>query len=315
MNDMTKDEILKLCKSKGSFDAFFYFLLIRNSVKIESKKHYFYDSFQNYSLCSTLQDSSTSPDGLNLHYAIEKLIENPNPDLAIQAGKCICFCCGQHVPVFFDGENHFIKDDCTFESGPYSVDIAVPSGRIGFANDLRAFFPDVDYDVNKSIGLQNTARDYARYGMYHPFVGNTSPSVFQESDTSIKIGYGESEDYDDPKTENEDHMIITDLWWLSICDMDVLKKRMKLSGEKYRESDEVVNFVLNVKPGIYRCTTYDKPDCSMTLISEDIPPNFTRLRKLKTEEIDYEARDNEIEKAELDSLKALLCYYNSVGSL
>jgi hypothetical protein len=209
------------------------------------------------------------------HAIIGELINNPDPKKALYIGRQQCTCCGTDVPFLFDGEYYIADGDCKDPIGPYSYELAVPSGELICANNLREPFPDVDYYVNHHIGIKNTVRDYAKFGMYHPFVGNSCPSVVKRKNGTIEIG--------DFRGTNS---ICTDLWWASISDREMLKINCKRKNIDYEEFIKNKNhFVISVKPGLYRCTTtsgygfksslYGK----MEFISSEIPEQFFDINK------------------------------------
>jgi len=148
----------------------------------------------------------------------------------------------------------------------YSVRINVPSGKLIFGNDFRDLI-DVaaSYDINRTLGCEQTTRAYADAGMIHVFVGNTCPGVFQVSDTRINIvsperrSAGEEQDYIDlPTKEPKGKLcgsICTDLWWYSAMDYDLFKKLAKKKyGKKWKDRISRLETIVKVKPGCYKAT-------------------------------------------------------------
>ena len=107
---------------------------------------------------------------------------------------------------------------------PVEVEMNVPSGKIIIENDFRELWPEVpDYfDVNETLGLKLTTEAYGRYGMFHGFVGNSCPSVFQKGDTFYigNQGYDDSDEIIDPLPGKRVGGVITDLWWYCVADLD-----------------------------------------------------------------------------------------------
>lgn len=276
MKDYSREKLLSLSTRDGIVNPSSY-LMFASAKNIETKGH----SLGNISFLSSelhkflpVKSENENDYTKKLEMAIGHLILNPDPDNAFVCAKEACHICGEEVSIYFDGENFSIKDECKEKIEEYSFDIAVPSGKICFANDFRNFFPSVDYYVNHFIGIKNTTRDYARYGMYHPFVGNTCPAVVKRKNGIIEIG----------QFKGTNH-ICTDLWWASACDASILKQWVEISGNEWTEENDYADFIVKVKPGIYRCTTKprmtmeDDPSCKMEIISEIIPENFTLFKE------------------------------------
>lgn len=105
------------------------------------------------------------------------------------------------------------------------------SGKIIVENDLRQFFNDEDFDVNSKKGIIQTMEHYAKQGMLHGFVGNSSPTLlFSKKDKKIIIGadYDEYESRETDGLPNDSYKelayVCTDLWWYSIVDVEHFKK-------------------------------------------------------------------------------------------
>jgi hypothetical protein len=127
---------------------------------------------------------------------------------------------------------------------PNFIEIAIniPSGKIAFDDDLRYIFGDdqPNFELNEILGLKLATEHYGRLGIFHGFVGNSSPSVYQNKN---KIAIGCS----GPKRESVGLVgkkvgtIITGLWWYSLMDYDLYVS--KGGDPKVR--------VINVTPGRY----------------------------------------------------------------
>lgn len=243
--------------------------------------------------------------------AMNHLIYNPNPEHAFACCNQTCSICGKEVPIYFDGDKIFIKDECEEKFGEYSFDIAVPSGLICFENDLREYFPSTDYYVNHFYGVKNTTRDYAKYGMFHPFVGNNSPIVVKRRNGTIEIGRFAGKNY-----------ISTDLWWVSACDAQILQKRVEMKGQTWTDAKDFCSFTVKVKPGVYRCTTrpltrdVQDPYCKMELISEEIPEDMVfwgNLNNVDNKNESFDSYKDYLNSAHFDlfqTFKDYISFYN-----
>jgi hypothetical protein len=197
-----------------------------------------------------------------------EVLEKP---IAFPFFRLECSFCGQRLHMGFNGQGLVLLDDaCPYATGLVTEwELNVPSGKIVVANDLRKWFPvDEDHDVNRVIGCHLTTLAYAKIGMAHGFVSNTSPGVYQ-TDSGFVIG-SYDEDWDGDEEEDDDDIgedetgdygesapcpwgesvasICTDLWWYSICDGDELERRR----QRYTPKDLVDCDVVDVRPGVYR---------------------------------------------------------------
>lgn len=315
MTDYNREKLLSLSTQNGIIDPKSY-LMFASAKNIDAKGHNLGNiSFFASELYKFLPIKSESKNDYTktLEKAIGHLILNPNPENAFVCTREACHICGEDVSVYFDGENFSIRDECREKIEEYSFDIAVPSGKICFANDLRSFFPDVDYYVNHFIGIKNTTRDYAKYGMFHPFVGNTCPAVVKRRNGIIEIG----------QFKGTNH-ICTDLWWLSACDASILKKWAEIAGKEWTDENDYADFIIRVKPGIYRCTTKprmsmeDEPSCKMELISEVIPDNFTLFKEASETEAITDVYEAYLKNPNFDILRtfkqSISFYYKDTSS-
>lgn len=224
---------------------------------------------------------------------LESLVENPSAERAVSFSTGFCQICNKPVLFYFDGNSQEVRCHCDYEPTAFSVEIAVPSGVIGFANDLREYFPSTDFrDTNFPREIQNTTYDYAKYDLFYPFVGNTSPRANKVDEGFIKIA-----------NQKQGKKICTDLWWLSICDLDILQKSMlALDPENEEDVKDIVDFTFNVKPGLYRCTvaadtSHLAPPCTLEWISDDIS------KKQTFDEVKYDVLRLEIASLMLDSFE------------
>lgn len=314
MPDYSREKILSMSTRNDVVDPGSY-LMFASAKNIDKKGHGFGNiTFLSSNLYKFVPVKTENKNEYNktLEKAVGNLILNPNPENAFICTSEACHICGEDVNIYFDGENFSIKDECKEKLEGYSFDIAVPSGKICFANDFRRFFPNVDYYVNHFIGIKNTTRDYAKYGMYHPFVGNTCPAVVKRRNGTIEIG----------QFKGTNH-ICTDLWWASACDESILKQWVEISGNKWTDKNDYADFIIEVKPGIYRCTTKprmsmeDEPSCKMELISEIIPDNFTLFKEIDESDIITDVYQAYLKNPNFDivrSFKQSISFYKDTSS-
>lgn len=156
----------------------------------------------------------------------------------------ICWLTGEPVDFWLDNNRIFVKEACSIEFKPIEVLIPVPSGKLVVENNLLQHFSDPDFDVNKFHGIKSTIEVMADQHLFNPFVGNTCPS-FKYNDPQEKSGlifYPENHENDNPDCLGS---VITDLWWLSIIDLEIFKKISSISN-----TDHLMT--VDVKPGWYR---------------------------------------------------------------
>lgn len=197
----------------------------------------------------------------NLPYRLSKRL-TPMLSLGISASEH-CSICSKYVEYVLDNDVIIAQSECPYPDGypPFTVDLNVPSGKIVFANDLRALttLNDRDYDVNSTSEMGRLTKDYASNdAMVHVFVGNSMPGVYRKSDGSVTVengGYDADADYEPLPVEGlELGSICTDLWWFSAMDADVFNQRCKefnLDPEVFAPGwTELI--VVDVAPGIWR---------------------------------------------------------------
>lgn len=129
--------------------------------------------------------------------------------------------------------------------GEHNILIPVPSGRLVFANDMRALTGHVrNYDVNTELGIYAMSVQYGYYGVGHIFVGNSSPCVIQDGDELHVVANTDKEDLG---------AIDTSLWWYSAMDADLFEKRCVAFGIA-PDLAAFDAFVVDVKPGVHAFT-------------------------------------------------------------
>lgn len=201
-------------------------------------------------------------------------------------GSCLnrCYKCAGEVEFELDLKTKVATatTECKNAKGvpPYSVEMDIPSGKLVVANDLRQFI-DVaaDYDVNYEEGCRRTAEAYAANGMFHFFLGNTCPGIYQKGDF-ITIGNPKRDevDYvDDDGKKLPDKIIqaanaaaekvakerekiygkdlgsvCTDLWWYCGVDYEYLKKKAGKAFKTIIKDDYTT--IVKLTPGRYKAT-------------------------------------------------------------
>lgn len=171
----------------------------------------------------------------------------------------LCGECGAFLKITFDGSTLRFQgpneEPCPHPDGlpEYSFEIEVPSGRLVVANDLRSHFKEAEdedvLDMETHIGSKLITLAYAKFGMAYAFVGNSCPGVYQIGQDRYTIAVSSSEEgkFINPEGERVAR-ICTDLWWYSLADEDLLKKR------GYKPKKKNGDPVLTVTPGRYRFT-------------------------------------------------------------
>lgn len=204
-----------------------------------------------------------------------------------------CFDCGkeisyylkgeQLVPYHFDGEEYVPSDLECFKQEEVIVDIPVPSGELLFADWFKhgkeLFHHLEEEDKYEYLSLKvkvKKTKEYAKEGIGHFYVSNTSPVVFQKENRLI-IGhtrfddenyekYEETDDWDGyemPPEEGAEEKgnVGTELWWVSICDRTIYEQMAieKFGEEKGKEMTEDAvkhakrsHVIVQVSPGFYR---------------------------------------------------------------
>jgi len=218
-----------------------------------------------------------------------------------------CFDCGKYVnykltsnsltPVIFDNNNEPLADDSEcFKNGVFSVEIAVPSGRLILVDwpvhgkETLSYLDDYNNEsmesINSAKGRFNRSNKYSKENVMHFSVGNSSPSVYYKDDVVYigRNGYNKNDDEILLVEDAEDvGSICTDLWWVTAFDYEVYKKLVICKIGEENDIDKEYGehgygtAQVNVKPGIYRCTHYYE-----TLNSDsDDPQLYTKMEWIK----------------------------------
>lgn len=170
-----------------------------------------------------------------------------------------CSDCG-HRDFYTDGFKIWPSRSCPVPEGLHlKVQVPIPSGRIMVGNDFRNEFrvEDDDFYVNEASEIARCIQEYAKVGMFHFFVGNSSPGVYRKDDGSDSFAIANPE-WDEESEEAEEKPIpgykfdpeasvCTDLWWVSMVDADEAEKRgLSTDGPGWTSND-----ILDVEPGVY----------------------------------------------------------------
>ena len=157
-------------------------------------------------------------------------------------------------------------DDCPEIPAIYTVDINFPTGDLLISDWFRidAFNnqtkPAEHYDINTDVGVIATTKWHAEQDFIHVLVSNTSPNIYQDSNTLV-IGRDEDPDNEAKTSLEAKGRICTDLWWASIIDRNVLENMVgteeveKLMEDRYYEPHQI-----KVDPGTYVVEFSAHPD-------------------------------------------------------
>lgn len=172
-----------------------------------------------------------------------------------------CFTCGRDLKMYFNGKILELTDtESTNDICPYAgsdlthtVELDIPSGEIVFGNDFRGMFEDPEYPSIEIFHNRKKYVDfYADVGMFHAYIGNSCPTIFQEERGIITVANVDPDELGNLRFGKECGMITTDLWWFSAMDSaEFIKGR--LATEKHLSAIEAR---VKVAPGRYRMTVY-----------------------------------------------------------
>ena len=171
-------------------------------------------------------------------------------ELTSGSGSDACSECGEGVKIIWDGEKVSAVEPCVNAGGlgAWDLELDIPSGKMVFGNDFRELFPtEESFYINHAIGVKKCEEDYAKKGMFHFFVGNTCPSVFQKGNSIIIGNFSDEKDDLAPEEYTNVDSVCTDLWWVSIADYDEYINRGGKINEKYNDV-----FIVEVEPGRYK---------------------------------------------------------------
>lgn len=177
-----------------------------------------------------------------------------------------CFVCGERFGVRRSGPKSIKADKaCPLPGGMpvYDVLLAIPSGVIVIANDLRPLVTvDEDHDIGNKISERKYIEEYARFGMAHVYTGNSCPTIWRQGERIAIANYTDEEDryeYEGkllpegeitPVAERGEDLgtVCTDLWWYSAMDRDLFLARCAEEGLK---PENFSPDYITVEPGTY----------------------------------------------------------------
>lgn len=186
-----------------------------------------------------------------------------------------CHKCGERIRYQLNGDTLLaLNSDSCFQEAETVVEIEVPSGQLMFSDwpkhgiDLFRHLDDLKVSINSDKGVAHRIHGYAKENLAHFFVGNSSPSIFQDANC-LYIG---NEGYDEQDKEIpfapsgvDKGRVITDLWWTTVVDRDTYlahatakfgkEKAEKMTIEAIQHADVSVQ----VEPGIYELRYFTAP--------------------------------------------------------
>ena len=171
-----------------------------------------------------------------------------------------CSECGESIFIQFDKDKneYFCTTECKYPKGypPFKTQLKVPSGYIVAGNDFRKEFkdgsgvPPFSVSCNNNPGLFELTKFYESIELAHSFVGNTCPSIYKVNESKFIIGSINEEKSEETYIENFG-MIITDLWWVSMCDyymfVQYFNREPQIDDREYK---------IECEPGTYELTHY-----------------------------------------------------------
>lgn len=172
-----------------------------------------------------------------------------------------CFTCGRDLKMYFNGKTLELKgtepinDICPYASSDltHTVELDIPSGEIVFGNDFRKMFEEPEeYSIEIHHNRKKYVNFYAAAGLFHAYVGNSCPIIFQEERGIITVANVDPDELGDLRFGKECGMVTTDLWWFSAMDSAEFIKRRLATEEQL----SAIEARVKVTPGRYRMTVY-----------------------------------------------------------
>jgi hypothetical protein len=175
-------------------------------------------------------------------------------------------------------------------AGNTVVEIAVPSGKLIAADDLRAvphFRVEPPLSINYGVGLDAYARVLAEQAnTAYAFVGNTCPVIARQADGSFEvIDPAWNEDTDGPELNSDERVvaeICTDLWATMLTDY---QSWLDHGGPAIESSEGQMPdgkfTVFEVPAGRYRWTVYSHTDSFDTHAAGRLV--FARLERIEAD--------------------------------
>lgn len=174
-------------------------------------------------------------------------------------------------------------------AGNTVVEIAVPSGKLIAADDLRAvphFGVEPPLSINYGVGLDAYARVLAEQAnTAYAFVGNTCPAIARQADGSFEVvDPAWNEATDEPEFSQDEQVvaeICTDLWATMLTDyqnwLDHGGPAIEAANDRYALEKYTV---FEVAPGRYRWTVHSHADSFDTHAAGRL--TFARLELIGT---------------------------------
>lgn len=132
---------------------------------------------------------------------------------------------------------------CPYPEGlpPAQWEMAIPSGAIVVANDVRELYPTVDsrQDIETPYTEREYVLSYARAGLSFTYTGNESPQLHDIGEDAYQLGGR----LDAPILARINASVV----FCSICDAEDFKARVLSYGLERVETQQIP-----VKPGVYR---------------------------------------------------------------
>lgn len=182
----------------------------------------------------------------------------------------ICTKCSKKIELTWNTKENTISakpfgdtpEHCEGDYSKVEFEIKVPTGELictDWVHGVEAIFDEHDNNnINTSFGMLQRMRAYEGDGILHVFVGNTCPSFSRKGETLF---------IRDCDTEDEEDLgsICTDLWWATIADRAIFKKKLLKHFDEAKAEDilEGAEYATkSVKPGVYKCTYFGRGDDS-----------------------------------------------------
>lgn len=154
-----------------------------------------------------------------------------------------CPDCGERLELSCEGDRLLITNACTEAGGmkAYDIHLAIPSGKIVFANDLRGLVAvdNTAIDVNTASGRKKLSKAAEAVGLCLVSVGKSDPSVYRDGD-GLVVSRG-------PKAGRLGQ-IETSLWWYCAMDYQMFINRCAVRAV---DPSAIKHFTVEVPAGVY----------------------------------------------------------------
>lgn len=179
-----------------------------------------------------------------------------------------CYDCAKPLTLTVNGNNlHVGSESACEKNSEFYVDVDFPTGMVVFGDwpDRFSEIRDEGYldecegeSINYLKGQRQRTEGFAKQGIFHLSVGNTSPRWYYNAATGeIQIGADgydeESEEYVAPEGFESMGYFCTDLWWVTMLDKSRYDEMLsKLPGGRDKKYYTKDTEVATIKPGRYR---------------------------------------------------------------